>query len=202
MTAIFLDGNTLDIERKEGQQFDPTLGDLITAIEGELKRVGHLIYDVWGDGIRLEDWSSRKTLRSHLSDFRELKLFSAPAEAIVLEGHHTVQEYIGFIKEKVNEAVRRLRLGESDAGEIDCIIEGLNEIVKTTDSIYRGAAARSINLFSMCDPSIYYGQILKNVEDLVESRSSGDVVYIADVLEYELLKVLNEFEKRLFCGPE
>ncbi|MBI5491344.1 MAG: hypothetical protein HY893_00265 [Deltaproteobacteria bacterium] len=199
MPEVLIDGKRLDFEDTEG---DSTLGDLLRAVESELKAIRRFIADIRLDGQSSGDWRTGGRFRSPLYGFSEISIETGSVDAAALEGLDTVTEYFKVIKGEISACVRDSRLGGPGADKsFNTVFEGLVEIVKTIEALAGCADAFEIKLFSE-NPENFYLPLLKNLEALKDARTAGDPVLVADMLEYELTPFLNGMESRIFRCPE
>ena len=199
MPDVLIDGKRLDFEDTKG---DSTLGDLLRAVEMELKAIRRFIAFIRLDGQSADDRSTGERFRSALNGFREICIETGSVDAAALEGLDTVSEYFKVIKGEISACVRDSRLGGPGADKsFNTVFEGLVEIVKTVEALAGCADAFEINLFSE-NPENFYLPLLKNLEALKDARTAGDPVLVADMLEYELTPFLDGMESRIFRCPE
>ncbi len=199
MTDIYLDGTLLDYEDVDR---DSTIGDLVQAVEKELKPMRSFVFELWVDGEKIEGWRDREIMDNSIYKYREIRLVTTTVDTIAMEGLNIVQEYINLIKRKISGVVKELRSGNIDVEkDISTIFEGLNEIVKTMNSLIEGGTRYGIKIFKE-NPAPYYAPILEYMEKLRNAFSCGDTVLMADLLEYELLAHLESMERRIFHSRE
>lgn len=199
MPDVMIDGKRLDFEDTKG---DSTLGDLLKAVERELKSIRRFIAGIRLDGKTAGDWMDGKRFGNPLCGFGEISIETGSVEAAALEGLDTVTEYFKVIKGEISACVRDSRLGCAGADDsFNTVFEGLVEIVKTIEALAGCADAFEIKLFRE-NPENFYLPLLKNLEALKDARSAGDPVLVADMLEYELTPFLDGMESRIFRCPE
>ncbi|MFQ5479851.1 MAG: hypothetical protein ACE5DW_01070 [Thermodesulfobacteriota bacterium] len=196
ITEIYLDDARLDFS---GVKVSSTVGDLVDAVESDLKPLRRFIMELWVDG-RNEGalWKDASAINKPLKSYGELRLFTSGIDHVVLQGIYTVGEYITFICELAMNMTGALRRG---SGEIDnylgAIIESTGEMVRTMDALYKCGLAYSIDVFKE-NPLTYYEDILRNMSALKDARLALDNVLLADILEYELTPLLKEMEEKVF----
>ncbi len=195
MPEVTLDGEKLDFDDSEN---DSTVGELLKAVEKELKPLRRFIQDIRLDGQPAPEWRTAAGLRSLIYKFSEISIETGSVEAAALEGLDTVEGYIKVIKEEINACVRDSRVGNPEAEKrFNSLFEGLVEVVKTIEALSGCADAFDIKLFRE-NPENFYLPLLKNLEALKDARNSGDPVLVADMLEYELTPFLDGMESRIF----
>lgn len=195
MTEIYLDGSRLNFEDKGN---DSTIGELIEAVERDLTGHRRFVMDLWVDGQKLSEWRGSTVLKTPISGHRDFKLNTASMEAVALEGLDLLQEYIKVTKENVPVCAADLRVGNSRADAVfSAVFEGLVEIVRTADALARGGEKYNMDLFTE-DPAVFFGPILRCLEEVRDAREAGDTVLLADILEYELKPFLDGMEEKLF----
>ncbi len=196
MTDVYLDDARLELG---GVNRASTVGDIITAVEADLKPYRRFVQELWVDG-RNEGtgWKDALAINEPAERYGELKLFTADIDPVVLKGIYTVSEYIAFICGLINDTAATLRRG---AGEVDnllgAIIESTGEVIKTMDSLYRCGLSYGMDIFRE-NPIAFYEAILKNMSGLKDARISRDNVLLADILEYELAPLLIKMEETVF----
>ncbi len=195
LPRIYLDGTLLDYEDTDR---DATVGDLVEAVEKEIRGMKRLIRDLWADGSKVEHWRITDLPTRPLSEFGELKLVTDSYEAFGAHAVYTIQEYIGVIKTNIDTVVKMIRLGEGAVEEcLASIFDGLKEVSGTLNELSRYASSQSMDIFKE-PPTGLYEPLLKHLEVLEEARSSGDTLLVADTLEYELRPFIEYMDKRLF----
>lgn len=199
LTQIYLDGTRLDYEDTED---DATLENLVKAIEEEMRSEKRIVSGLEIDGEPRDNWRTVELMSSNLKDFKELKLLTLSFDEFASIAVSTLQEYIKVMKENTNVSVAVLRRGEGGSPELFVsIIEGISQIMSSVDELSRGMSVLDVNTFKE-DPSVYYGPLLKNMEELERARNGGDTLLTADILEYEILPILEDMDKKLFHSGE
>ncbi len=197
ITEIYLDETRLDLS---GVTRSSTVGDLVDAVESDLKPLRRFIMELWVDG-RNEGaaWKDGVAINEPVKRYGELRLFTSDIDHVVLQGIYTAGEYITFICDLALNMTGALRRG---SGEIDnhlgAIIESTGEMVRTMDALYRCGLAYGIEVFKE-NPVEYYESILQNMSALKDARLALDNVLLADILEYEFTPLLKEMEEKVFC---
>jgi len=196
MTDIYLDDTRLEIG---GADAASTIGDIIAAVEEDLKPFRRFIQELWLDGSNTGlGWKDTVAVNEPFELYEELKLFSGDVDPIVLKGIYTVGEYIVFICDLINDTSSALRRG---AGEVDnllgAIIESTGEVIKTMDSLYRCGLSYEMDIFRE-NPISCYEAILRNMSGLKDARLSRDNILLADILQYELGPLLIQMEEKVF----
>jgi len=196
MTDIYLDDTRLEIG---GADAASTIGDIIAAVEEDLKPFRRFIQELWLDGSNTGlGWKDTVAVNEPFELYEELKLFSGDVDPIVLKGIYTVGEYIVFICDLINDTSSALRRG---AGEVDnllgAIIESTGEVIKTMDSLYRCGLSYEKDIFRE-NPISCYEAILRNMSGLKDARLSRDNILLADILQYELGPLLIQMEEKVF----
>lgn len=194
MPNVYLDGSRIDFETQGG---NATVGELMNAVEEGMKTTRRFVFELWIDGERMEEWRKSDFLEEPISRFTDLDLKTESVETLALEGVDMVQEYVSVIKENIVECVKGLRVGEDVEHLLTSIMEGIVEVVKTTDSLLKGVEKYEIALFKET-PIIYYKPLLKYLETIVDAANTADSIALADILEYELSPFLEKIEKRIF----
>jgi len=196
MTDVYLDETMLEIG---GVSKTSTVGDVIEAVEADLRPYRRFIQELWVDGSNTGvGWKDANAIKEPVDKYDELKLFTGDVDPVVLKGIYTVREYVDFIGELINDTSSALRRG---AGEVDnllgAIIESTGEVVKTMDSLYRCGLSYGIEIFKE-NPITSYEAILRNMSCLKDARLSRDNILLADILEYELAPLLTNMEEKVF----
>jgi len=196
MTDVYLDETRLELG---GLSRSSTVGDIITAVEADLKPHRLFIQELWVDGKNKGmGWKDALAVREPLGSYDEVKLFTGDIEPVVLKAIYTVREYIAFIEGLIEKASETLRRGSGDVDNLlGAIIDSTAEVVKTMDSLYRCGISFDIDIFRE-NPIASYEAILRNMSGLQEARLSRDNILLADILEYELGPLLRQMEERVF----
>ena len=199
LPRIYLDGTLLDYEDTDR---DATVGDLVEAVEKEIRGMKRLIRDLWADGSKVEHWRITDLPTRPLSEFGELKLVTDSCEAFAAYAVDTVQEYIGVIQTNIDAVASMIRLGEDAVEEyLVSIFNGLKEVSVTLNELSKYASSLGIDVFKE-PPSGFYTPLMEYMESLDKARTSCDMLLVADILEYELSPFLKNMEDRLFHGGD
>lgn len=191
MTSVYVDGMSLDFADSEGNS---TLGDLVGAIEREIKGMRRYVDGVCVDGEPLTDWREAQGLGRPLLGFAEIKLETASFDEVAAHGVETLREYSLVIKRNIETCAASLRKGAPAGAELSSIIEGVIEVVKTIEMLSRCSGAYSVAFFSE-DPAVCCSSLLGGLEALRDAGAAADSVLLADVLDYELSSALGEVER-------
>lgn len=197
MTVILLDGAELDIEDSQG---DSTVGDLVNLVEDAMRESKRFVLELTIDGEEQGDWRNGEMLDTPLSSLKEVRIGSAPLNALMLEGLDTVSEYITLIKDTISGHVGELRQGVAPENPLSFIFSEINQIITTIDLLSKGGGKLKVDVFKS-DPSVHYEGLIGHLESLKEAEDKGDSVLVADLLEYELTPYLEMIEECLFHGP-
>ncbi|MBI5811026.1 MAG: hypothetical protein HZB21_07565 [Deltaproteobacteria bacterium] len=192
MTDVFIDDMKLDFEDTEN---DVTVGELISAIEKDIKAARRFIRDVSADGESLSGTGAFSKYK--VSGYKEIRIKTTPFGQFALESHETIHEYVRHITDSIKSCISVVRGKGSYEDAFTNIFEGLIEITKTMDALSTGSRAYNIEIFKD-DPARYYEEILKNIEALKGARDADDTVLLADILEYETIPLLERMEEKLF----
>lgn len=193
MPDVYLDGIKIEFE----DSGDASIWELVAALEKELTGLKRFILGLSIDGRQIENWRQCDVLREPISSHQDYNIKTGSVETVALEGLSLLQEYFGIIKKDIEVCSHALRLGGDAAQPFTAVFEGIIEAVRTMDALRQGAVAEGIDLFRE-NPQVFYDPLISNLERLKETRASGDDVYLADILEYELLPLIEKIEERLF----
>jgi len=196
ITEVYLDDAKLDFT---GVSITSTVGDIVDAVESDLKPMRRFIMELWVDGKNEgASWKDAMAINEPVKRYGELRLFTSGIDNMVLQGIYTVGEYITFILELTLNLTEGLRCG---SGEIDnhlgAIIESTGEMVRTMDALYKCGLVYGIDVFKE-NPLSYYEAILQNMSALKDARLALDNVLLADILEYEFAPLLKKMEGKVF----
>ncbi|OGQ05038.1 MAG: hypothetical protein A2W38_03475 [Deltaproteobacteria bacterium RBG_19FT_COMBO_58_16] len=194
MTSVYIDGMGLDFEDSDGNS---TLGDLVGAIENDIKGIRRYVDGVCVDGEPLTGWRAPQGLRRPLVGLGEVKLQTASFDEVAADGVNTLREYTAVIKQNIEACASSLRRGGPAGPEFSSVVEGVIEVVKTIEMLARGGGAYGVALFSQ-DPAPCCSSLLDSLEALREAACTADSVSMADILEYELTGALAEVERITF----
>ncbi len=192
MADIYLNGIRLDFEDTGN---DSTVGDLVTAVEKDLKGSKACITAVSVDGAPIGDYRLDPVLKRGLSGCREVRLSASTFEASALEGVDILKEYIKVTRENIASCVHEIRLG--GGGGFNPILQALVEIIKTMNALFMWDRKHNLSIFKE-NPEQYYAPLLKHLESVNSASETGDMVSIADILEYEIAPVMEGMEKDLW----
>lgn len=196
MADIYLNGVRLDFEDAGN---DSTVGDLVTAVEKDLKGSKAGITAVSVDGAPIEDFRADSVLKRGLSGCREVRLSASTFEASALEGVDILKEYIKVTRENIASCVHEIRVGGGGGEGLNSILQALVEIIKTMNALFMWDRKHNLSILKE-NPEQYYAPLLKHLESVNSASETGDMVSIADILEYEIAPVLEGMEKDLFNG--
>ncbi|MBI5237621.1 MAG: hypothetical protein HY887_04280 [Deltaproteobacteria bacterium] len=192
MTDVFIDDMKLDFEDTGN---DAAVGELITAVEKEIKGLRRFIKEVSADN---ESLSGRGAFsKQRVSGYKEIRIKTMPFDQFALESHETLHEYVRHITDNIKSCISVVRGKGSYEGAFTNIFEGLIEVTRTMESLSTGSRAYDIEIFKE-DPALYYEEILRNIEALKGARDADDTVLLADILEYETIPLLERVEEKLF----
>ncbi|MBI5237579.1 MAG: hypothetical protein HY887_04060 [Deltaproteobacteria bacterium] len=197
MTDVFIDDMKLDFEDTGN---DAAVGELITAVEKEIKGLRRFIKEVSADNEN--KWWALPTLQGAFSkhkvaDYKEIRIKTMPFDQFALESHETIHEYVRHITNSIKSCISVVRGKGSYEDAFTNIFEGLIEATKTIDALSTGSRAYNMEIFKE-DPALYYAEILKNIEALKGARDADDTVLLTDILEYETIPLLERLEEKLF----
>jgi len=196
MTDVYLDETRLELG---GVSPASTVGDVVEAVEADLKPFRRFVQELWVDGTNKgESWMEAVAINEPVEMFDEVKLFTGDIAPLILRGICTVSEYIEFISELIEQTSKILRRGGVDVDKrLGAIIESTGEVIKTMDSLYRSGISYDIDIFRE-NPIESYEAILKSISGLRDARISCDYALLADMLEHELAPTLTEMEEKVF----
>jgi len=195
MAEVYLDGNRIDFVDDRN---DATIGELMAAIETELKDHRRFVFELWVDGEKVEKTSDDDLLSSPISLFSDFEFKTVSIESLALEGVDTVQEYLRVIRENLDDCVEEMRRGGPNVEVLlRAITEGIVEVIKTTDALLKGVEKYSIELFRE-NPARYYKSLLKFLDTITDAANTGDSIMVSDTLAYELKPLIEEIESTIF----
>lgn len=100
--------------------------------------------------------------------------------------------YIRYLNATIDEEIPKYRMGSiTNVEDILKILEGINDIFRST--ILTADITGIQNDESK-------ENLLGFLEDLNEAISNQDTIFIADILEYEILPILNDWRKELIVA--
>jgi hypothetical protein len=199
MPEVYLDGSPLDIEDREN---DSTVGTLLDAVEKELKGLRRFVSEVWIEGERRDEWRKKDVYGLKLSSVGEIKITSGSVDEMMLKGLDTVEEFMLHIESNIEKTVKKTRSGAGDIlTAVSMILGDLNEVVKTIDSLLKGAGPDGASLFRE-NPANFYKGLLDDMKALKDAYSQGDTILMADILEYELKPYIAGMREKIFPSRE
>ncbi|HHL39630.1 MAG TPA: hypothetical protein ENJ37_03920 [Deltaproteobacteria bacterium] len=194
MTIVYLDDDRLDIEEKDGPS---TVGELIDALAREVAPHKMVVTGVVADGERRDDWTAERFRSAAMADFGEIRILTDSVESIALHGVATCIEYLEVITGLIGEVVERLRSGEEEEAltGLSKVFVDINELVRTIEALDK-VRTYDIRPFQG-EPSSLYGSLEALLQELRSAQQSGDMVLMADLLEYEISPLLDKLEEAL-----
>ena len=196
MPDIYLNGVRLDLEDTDN---DSTVGDLVAVVEKDLKGSRAAVTAVSIDGMGAEDFRTDFVLKRLLSACREVRLTASTFEASALEGLDVLKEYMAVTGDNIASCVKEIRLGGAGGESFNSVFQALVEIIKTMDALFKWSGKHNLGIFKE-NPEGYYRLLVKHLESIKAARDAGDMVSIADILEYEAAPVIKEMEEKVFNG--
>jgi len=189
-TNVYIDGAPIDFEDTEGTS---TLGDLVGAVEGQIRTIRRYVDGVSIDGRPLTGWRAAGPLGSPLGGHNEVRLQTASFDEVAAEAASTLGEYAGVIKKNIEVCVASLRRGGPAGAEFTSVAEGSIELVKTIEALAKASGAYGGSQFRS-DPLECCSSVMNSLESLKAAGQNADSVWMADILEYELSEALTEVE--------
>jgi len=194
MAEIYLNGVRLDFEDTEN---DSTVGDLVAVVEKDLKGSRAVITAASIDGTGVEDFRTDSVLKRLLFACREVRLTASTFDASAIEGLNVLKEYMAVTRDNIASCVKEIRLGKVGGEGFNSVFQALVEIIRTMDALFKWSGKHNLGMFKE-NPEEYYRLLVKHLESIKAVRDAGDMVSIADILEYEVAPVINEMEEKVF----
>jgi len=196
MTNVYIDGAPIDFEDTDGTS---TLGDLVGAVEGQIRSIKRYVDGVSVNGQALIGWRTSGPLGSLLVEHNEVRLQTASFDEVAAEAASTLGEYAGVIRKNIEVCVASLRRGGPAGAEFSSIVEGAIELVRTIEALSKASGAYGGSQFRS-DPLKCCSSVLSSLEGLKAAGENTDSVWMADILEYELSEAIAELSLLITSG--
>lgn len=189
MTEVFLNDDKLELEDKQGNS---TVGNLISAVEVELAAIDHIILDLKADGESKLEWRVPEFLDSSLGDLSELRIMTAPFDALMIQGLTTCRDFVDHLKDTLGDAVAKIREGREEEGfeSLAEFFSATSSLIETINALYSASEQKGKALLSE-PPVKYFEQLAKQLDELQQAQQLKDMVLVADLLEYEFLPIFD-----------
>jgi hypothetical protein len=166
---------TLDAEQWEAGA-PLTMGDVLAEVNERAEARGHLVTSVRLDQRRLTDRDLDAALLSQpVSRFATLEAASHALEDVVRQARGSALRYADVLRAEADALLAPLRFGTSPMAPLDAWLGKLADFLELMEGPAQPAGSGSTPCLSPW------------VHELLQARTEGDRVRMADVLEYEIL---------------
>lgn len=193
MPEVYLDGVRLDFKDTDGAA---TIGDMVEAIEREIKPLRRFVGSMREGALPVEDWRKTESLSRRLSDVAEIRFATVFFDALSTEGVETLREYIRILMGLMESAARGLDNGAGPAAEIKALTDGAAEVISTLSALARGASVFGETLFSR-DPGPACQTLAAGLKGVSNALSGGKAGAAAAMLRDNIAPALSELERTL-----
>ena len=193
---ITVDGSKQDI----GVEQDQILGHVYQQLVDSLAQSGKVITSVEVNGEHLSGGRIWNFASSPISEIQELELLTRDLVDMVHETMGYSDSHLELLCQETEKTATMFRLGEElDAQErLGMCISGLQWFLKALGAL-RGMMKLDFHSLPLKDTTVEAGleEFVPIVEDLLEAQSDGDVILLADILEYEMIPRLTMWRSAL-----
>ncbi len=193
---ITVDGNKHDM----GVQQNQTLGPVYQQLVDSLAQSGKVVTSVEVNGEHLSSGRIWNFASSAISEIQDLDLLTREVVEMVHETMEYSDRHLELLCHETEKTATMFRLGEElEAQErLGTCISGLQWFLKALSAL-RGMMKLDFNSLPLKDTTVEAGleEFVPIVEDLLAAQSDGDVVLLADILEYEMIPRLTVWRSAL-----
>ncbi|MFH1861456.1 MAG: hypothetical protein ABH878_01480 [bacterium] len=179
-----------------------SFGDLIDKLADEAKEEGGVILAVKLNG---EDYTGKD--RSHLQniplgEIEEVEIQMGDPKHLVRSTLYSVAEFLEQLLREIQTTAELFRLGNGERANQSLLrcIDGLQVFMHSVESCRRLSGLSFELLFAPCSEPNEQQTVAENrrkiftlLDDLIEAQSNQDWVLQADMLEYELVPILEDW---------
>ncbi len=201
---ITVDGN----KHEMGVEKDQTLGHVYQKLVDSLTQSRKVITSVEVNGEHLSGGRIWNFASSPISEIQDLDLLTRDLADMVRDTMGYSDRHLELLCHETEKTATMFRLGEElEAQErLGICISGLQWFLKALSAL-RGMMKLDFNSLPLKDTTVEAGleEFVPVVENLLEAQSDGDVILLADLLEYEMIprltlwrSALPELEENLY----
>lgn len=193
---ITVNGDKHDV----GVEPNQTLGHVYQQLVDSLSQAGKVITSVEVNGEHLSGGRIWNFASSPVSEIQDLDLLTRNMVDMVCETMGYSDRHLELLCQETEKTATMYRQGdELEAHErLGMCISGLQWFLKALSAL-RGMMQLDFKTLPLKDTTVEAGleEFVPIVEDLLEAQSEGDVILMADLLEYELIPRLTLWRSSL-----
>lgn len=186
-----------------GKQFEgcATLSDVIARLEHDFSGRGEVICEIRINGMLLKDDDESKFAGSRLEEISDLAIASENPHSLVGEALQSAREYLPRVREACVRTADAFRGQDQHEAQVKFAeaAEGCQWFVDTIHSIRGACDGISVPLADRGAWQKAEVNLARVVNEVLVAYQKKDFVLIADLLEYELHNVLDEWEAVLLA---
>ncbi|BDU51071.1 hypothetical protein [Haliovirga abyssi] len=183
---IFIDKVKVDADIEKTDDLDT----IIKEVENFIKETGKVIISINIDGRALEDVDNVT-----INEVKKIEFETQIPQVLLLESFQEMNNYIYKLKDGIQNIVNLLAIEEES--EAFTIIVQLTNGLEWIDNVFSSVK----EILGIEFKKIEFDELIESfqniVESIVESIEDRDYVLLSDILEYELLDMLEDIEKKL-----
>jgi hypothetical protein len=188
MLKLTLDGR----EMESGTYNDLTLSQMIDGLEKELAPE-RVIVAMSLNGQPLNRGDEKNNAAKPVKELDSLVIDTQHVGALAVNTLHTLIEYFPQLKAHVEESIRLLQSEKESEGHLalGSLIEGLQMVSSAWHGISRFLEVEGRSPQEVMPKMNGFNGLLK---DLLTAQQNTDIVQICDLLEFELITILDQWE--------
>ena len=203
MTTLTWSNEQIQIEFSDCEN----LKEIISSVETRMWDSGEVVCEIYVNGFALHEEDETRFSTSALADIKELKVQSNRPEELVQQTLQSITTYIPDLAKETDELANRYRdihgPGVKDQATID------NEVTHTLSEVLEGFRWLTDAIFlirTQLENWSHLGDLVedwkeleekhtKALKELITSFDKKDQTLIADVLEYDIADVLEDWRR-------
>ncbi len=203
MTTLTWSNEQIQIEFSDCEN----LKEIITSVESRMWDNGEVVCEIFVNGFALHEEDETRFSASALADIKELKVQSNRPEELVQQTLQSITTYIPDLAKETDALANRYRdihgPGVKDQATIDKeVTQVLSEVLEgfrwLTDAIFliRAQLENWTHIVDLVeDWKELEGKHTRAFKELINSFDKNDQTLIADVLEYDIADVLEDWRR-------
>lgn len=153
------------------------LADVLAQVSDRAQAQSRIVTSLIVGGRPLSDRDLEPTLlATKAGEAGGVHATSQAMSEVLQAAQHSLRKYAGLLRDEGAALIRPLRIGTGDRGSLDAWFGKLADYLEMTET----ASAHE-------SPMCCRDSLVPWVQELMEARNAGDLVRLADLLEYELL---------------
>jgi len=191
MCVVLLNGEGYNVDSLERI----TLSSFLEDVRSEQAKHGRFISDVCCDGVSLNIREEEDMGDLTLNNFDELKVTYSSPEDIIFESLQNNDEVSATLSEVMIEVSEKFRLGVVNEVVEDFIqsLEHIEAFLQIVNHI-RNFMEDQEQSDTVAEMENFIKQFLEISNEMLEAQNEDDYVLLADLLEYEVVPLLQDWE--------